>query len=559
MLATGPGRRSWLLVVLATVALYGPAEWWGAPTGSAPDRIRAWGVDDETPLGPLAELSNIRHPRADRNLGYPLLYSFLVDAAYAPYLGYLKVTGRLGGSSPNYPYGLADPVATLRVLTYIAHGVTVLLAALAAIGVFETGRRLLPGKGGGWLVVALFLTAYPFAYYGRTGNVDMPMHAWLAVSLAGLGMVLSEGLSTRAMVVLGIGAGASVATKEAAAGAIAGFGLVVVMLGIRDLGSLGRGRLLRQIGIALAVSLVVLAIGSGLAIEPSRWIAHIRYLTGQVEIIPSEHPTGARYDLAGTLHLASAMARNVVTSLTWAGVAMVVAGVALSLRRRAAVAWLLLPVATQVGFTLFLLRSPQLRYMLPTVLLLIPFAGYAVAAALAARQAPARWLALAAATVALGVNGLRYVDLTHAMLRDSRHDAGAWIAEHVPAGRIDYFGANQKLPPIPAAVATELATPYHGLYQPHPVDEATARGIVDRWRADPPALVVIIPDHTSKPGNVYDASVPPILYQWLQTGEAGMRLAARFETPALIPWIQRPPLDYPSVNPPIELYQPIQR
>ena len=556
MLRMGPTLRSWLLVAAAAVALYAPGAWWGAPTGNAPDRIKAWGTDDETPLGPLAELSNIRHPRADRNLGYPLLYSFLADAAYAPYLVYLKVTGGFGQPSPEYPYGLSAPVPTLKVLTYLAHGLTVLLSALAAVGLYEAGRRLTRSRGGGWLTAAFFLLAYPFAYYGRTGNVDMPMHAWLAVALAGLAASLTDGLSRWSVMLLGIGAGASLATKEGAAGAIAGMGLVVVLHALPALRGGDRRRTMGLIGLALVVSLVVLAVGSGLAIEPSRWIAHIRFLTGQVEIIPSEHPTGARYDLAGTYHLAAAMARNVVVSLNWAGFALVGVGARVALRRRATIAWLLVPVAVQVAFTLFLLRSPQLRYMLPTVLLLIPFGAYAVMAAVSAQPARFRWLAYAATLVALGINGLRYLDLTHAMLHDSRIEAGAWIAGHVPAGRVEYFGATQKLPPMPDRVVTEHATPYYGLYRPHPVDEATAQGIVDRWKADPPALVVIMPDHTSQPGKIYDASVPPILYQWLRSGRAGLRLGARFQTPPLVPWIRRPPLDYPAVNPPIELYVP---
>ena len=70
---------------------------------------------------PLAEIGNIVQPSPDRNLGYPLMYSFVVATADAPYLGYLLVTGQLRGLSATYPFGLADPVRALQVLTWIAH------------------------------------------------------------------------------------------------------------------------------------------------------------------------------------------------------------------------------------------------------------------------------------------------------------------------------------------------------------------------------------------------------------------------------------------------------
>ncbi|MDZ4674383.1 MAG: hypothetical protein SGI84_08010, partial [Gemmatimonadota bacterium] len=82
-------RTPLLLVVLALV-LYLPGAWWGAPIATGPERIHGWAVDDETPLGPLAQVNNILHPQEVQNLGYPLLHSFLVVGAYAPYLGWMR-------------------------------------------------------------------------------------------------------------------------------------------------------------------------------------------------------------------------------------------------------------------------------------------------------------------------------------------------------------------------------------------------------------------------------------------------------------------------------------
>ena len=102
-------HRAPLAFAVFALALYVPGFWWGIPHATAPDRTHAWGTDDETPLGPLAEIHNIIQPKPDRNLGYPLMHSFVVSASYAPYLGYLWATGGLANISGAYPFGLADP------------------------------------------------------------------------------------------------------------------------------------------------------------------------------------------------------------------------------------------------------------------------------------------------------------------------------------------------------------------------------------------------------------------------------------------------------------------
>jgi hypothetical protein len=39
-------------------------------------------------------------------------------------------------------------------------------------------------------------------------------------------------------------------------------------------------------------------------------------------------------------------------------------------------------------------------------------------------------------------------------------------------------------------------------------------------------------------------------------GSLGYELAAHFESPRLFAWLVRPPLDYPTVNPPIRIFVP---
>ena len=123
-----PMPRPYQALGILALALYLPGFWWGAPRATAPDRKHSWGVDDETPLGPLAEIHNIIQPKGDRNLGYPLMYSFTVAAAYMPYLVCLWLTGKFTEVSGAYPFGLADPVGALKMLTWIAHLISALMA-----------------------------------------------------------------------------------------------------------------------------------------------------------------------------------------------------------------------------------------------------------------------------------------------------------------------------------------------------------------------------------------------------------------------------------------------
>ena len=52
----------------------------------------------------------------------------------------------------------------------------------------------------------------------------------------------------------------------------------------------------------------------------------------------------------------------------------------------------------------------------------------------------------------------------------------------------------------------------------------------------------------------HNITCPPEIYQSLLDGSIGYRLVRHFQTPPLIPWVRRPPLDYPSVNPPIRIF-----
>lgn len=550
----GPRRgfrrdRDLLIVLLAAFLVYAPAFWWGAPHAVGPSAVDSWGVDVETPLGPLAEIHNIIEPKPDRNLGYPLFYSFLTAAAYSPYMAWLVATGGLRDPGGTYPFGFQDPVTALRNLSWIAHLVTVLLAVVMA-GALFVAARVRWDRATGFVAAALGGLAYPMVYYARTGNVDGAMLALTALTVAAYAHCLVHGFTVRGAVWLGVFAGLALATKEAALGA-----LLAMPLGLLAAPrSTGRGGLVRPAAAGMVAALLALGIGSGFFVEPSRYIAHLQFLTGRLGELASGQSLPITFDrsLQGSAAMLLAMGERLVEAMTLPGLVLAIAGAAWLVHQRRPGLALLLPAVSYAAYMFFVLRAVQLRYVLPFAVLLCFAASPLVVAGWRARRPALRAAVGLLAGVTLGLQLLRAADLTQAMLRDSRYEAGEWLRANLETGDgIAFFGPRQKLPPLPPGFEPTRAAPYFGMYAPPVADAAT---ILAGWEESPPRFVIVVPDHTSH-GLEHSHTLPPDLYGRLLAGDAGYRLVHSARTPPLLPWVRRPPLDYPTVNPPIRIFE----
>ncbi len=548
-----------MLLGLLALLVYAPASFWGAPHATAPDRVDAWGVDDETPLGPLAEIENIRNPKPDRNLGYPLFYSFTVAAAYTPYMGARYLAGDLRPPSGTYPFGLQDPVTSLRRLSNIAHLVTVLFAVLCVLSAFAIGALAWDHRTG-VLNALLVLTLFPMFYYGRTGNVDVPSVALIGLGVAAFALCLRDGFTAPNAAWLGVFTGLALATKESTAGA---FVLLpwVLLAGVRfdRLEAAPVASRVRATLSGLVATVLALGVGSGLFIEPSRYVAHLRFLTGRLDQVATDASYVIEtfpYTLGGSIALATRQWSYLVDTMTLPGVVLAVSGAAVLLvseRRR----WpLLLPVLGYANYMFWTARVAHLRYQLPTAFLLTPFAARLVVLGWRRRSTWVRGPVGVLFAAAIGLGALRGLDLTHAMLRDARYEAGAWLAARTePGDLIEHFGHPQKLPPLKAGVRTELATPYLGIFRPTDRSEARTEQILQDWETRRPRFVLVSPDLTSvAAGGPFNISMPPSLYARMVQGETPYALVETFETPPLLPWIHRPALDYPSVSPPVRIF-----
>lgn len=555
-----PRAHLWLAV--AALALYFPAIWWGAPHATAADRVQSWGVDDTTPLGPLAEVHGLFVPSPERNLGYPILHPLLVAAAYAPYMIYLFLTGAFGHPSGTFPFGLKDPVAALRNLTVIAHLVSALFGAGIAVAAYDAGCALWDRRTA-LLAAAFSATSFPMFYYSRTGNVDVPVLFFTAAALAVLARCLAGEFTLGRAIWLGVFAGCALGIKETAFASFLSLPFFLLWFQLRKPGRVGGVASWKFWSPLLACfsSLVITyGMGASVFLDSERYIEHVQFVRQRMSALSSgEVAFFSSYPRTweGNLALARALWDRTADSMTLAGALLALAGLLWVLQREPVKALFAVPAVTYFAVLFSSARVVQMRYVLPIAFTLAFFAARGVTLAL---ESPRRWLAAAFALLAafsLGLGLLRGADLTYAMLRDSRYAAARWLAARAaPAASIEYFGPTQKLPPLARGVTTSRAIEYLGaVRKPRTGPEAVAE-ILAGWKARRPNFIISMPDHSSPPGFADSATCPPEIADGLRQGRFGYRLAEKFETPALLPWVRRPALDYPTVNPPIRIYAP---
>ncbi len=555
------GRTRLTLLALALLA-YTPGFWWGAPHASGPDRTNAWGVDDEPPLGPLAQADDILHPKAvqNPNLGYPMLHPFMVLGSFTPYMGYLFATGGLGHPTVAYPHGFLEPVAALRTLTLVAHFLSVLLGMGVVLGAFEIGRVQWDARSGIAAAIAVLLM-YPMFYYARNSNVDVPVLFFTTGALWAFAVIVRHGLTMRRALTFGVAVGLAVATKEPS---FASFVFApVVMLLLPNPGEHRapvRSSAFWRLALAGAgASLLTYALASGLVIDHRRWIAHIEFIQSRLTDLEANgiafvHTYPRTW--AGNRDFVWRLTTLLANSLTWPGLVLAVASISVIVWRRQRDAILALSAIGYLAVLFFSARTAQLRYVMPAALVLAIYAGRGAVMAWEGRGA---WRVPVLAVAATSATILVFwaLDLTAAMLQDSRYAAGRWIAATArPGDALEYFGSEHKNPPFPTTLSSRQAIPFRGSMFRADTTDVAVRTIDAGWRERQPRFVLLMPDYTN-PGKPYTASCPPATFRALEGGTMGYRPVALFESPPLLPFITRPDLDYPVVNPPIRIYERI--
>jgi hypothetical protein len=550
-------HRTEVFLALSAMLLFVSAIDWGLPNATGPELDQPWGHDDIAPLGPLAEIHNtFIEAKADRFLAYPLMHYFFVVIAYAPYLLYLLVTGRMVNPVAMFPYGLLDPVHTLHVLSLIARSLAVLMAAGTVVAAYKLVRTLWNDTCG--ILAGIFvMLLYPMFYYSRTGNLDVPALFWGAVGLVVYARILRGGYTVRRGIWLGVFAAMSAGTKDQGAALFLLMPLILLPLHFWYFPKSGadspeRNRWYAP-AVTLAAGLMVYLVSSGFIFRPERYFAHIAWITGLRPDSPMYFGHPATWEgYIGLLREFFGQLTNMM-SLPLLVVAMV--GILMAaLRDRLSLA-LLVPVISLLLTVIIPTRYVEMRFVMPIGFILACFAAWPVGAGLLSRRSTIRAFSVFLAIGLCVLPLLHGVDLTYAMLRDSRYAAADWLNTRLqPGDRIEFFGPYNKLPHLKANIKLSRAVKFVGIdrnVQYTSVDIHTmARGIVKRS----PNFVLIIPDGSSQPGFPYGTTCPVELYNLLQDGSLGYQLAASIVTKPIFSWIQRPPLDFPVVNPRVQIF-----
>jgi hypothetical protein len=538
-----------LLLCLLALALYLPGFTWGIPFATGPERIHAWGNDDAAPLAALAEMHDtfvVAPP--NRNVAYPWFHYFLLGASCAPYLLYQRLTGGFTHPSAIFPFGFTDPSTALRHLSWIVRSWSIVLAVAAVLGAYYTAKHLW-GRTAGFVSAIFTLLLFPMAYYAKLTNPDMPVLGWTSLTLAMFALCLRKGATVKRGAWFAAFLALAAATKDQSLGSFVFLVPVLLWVHLRS----GRPDHIRgwksiwAAPLATAASFfVVYVFASGIPVDPGRYQQHATKVlfAGTTRGLYLRHPA----TFSGLMAQARDVAGYLVDVMSWPLLLVAVAGVVLALFKDRLSLTLLLSSA---GFFLMLLPvgMSRVHYSLPIALPLTAFAGYAVSEAIEAGRLW-RLSAIAATAGIAGLLLLQTIDLTHDMLRDSRYEAGDWLDRYTkPGDRVMHFGFASKMPRLRTDV---------GQIRINQESEA-----LPSIEANHPEFIVIVPQDINehrlrvewrKGLNSAISPLSPDLFSKLVDQSLGYTLVAKFETPRLMPWLNRPFLSYPTVNPPVQIF-----
>lgn len=533
--------RAPVILGLAAAIIYATGIWWGLPHATSEVTIRGWDIDSIAGMGPLAELHNLLiQPQPGWYFAYPLFHYLVLGAAYAPYVGYLLLTGGLASPAPDYPYGFADPVGAIATLALIGRIIAVAMGTGVVLGVYFAARRVW-GRPTAVIAALGMMLCGPLVYYAQAGNLDVPVLFWQAMCLVVLAAIVTGGLTTRRAVVFGLLAAVAVATKDQAYGALVPAVLFVMVAHFIDAGREGPrpAGWWKPVAALVGAGIAGYAVANGIVFRPSRFINHVRFLLDFEQTFQNVvHLNVVRpATVGGYLQVASDVSQAVLDAMGPLFLLAALGGIAATWRKGR---FTKLLIAMLVGYLLLVIapiRHFQYRWAMFAVMTLILPAARLLSLGLETGG----WKRVTARTVtvlAVVWLAVKAVDLKYQILFDARNAAGAWLADHLrPGDRVAYFGSVGQLPRIPAGVDV-IRIETDSLSSTH-VRDSGAR------------YVLVIPDYSSPRDVERSLYLPLPTYEALQDGSLGYRRVARFDTR---PLLGRRMKYLPIINPPVQVF-----
>ena len=483
-------------IVAGSAALNIVGLWWGLPHG-------VWVGDELVPVNLVrAWAQRFSHGWYDK---YPPLHYYALTLAYLPVIGVEQLVG-------------LQPRLVETLLMLAGRAVSVVMGAATVAATYLAGRRAFGARAGLFAAAMLALVA-PFIYYAKAANVDVPYLCWFAISLIFYLRVL-EGAPASDYAWWAVTGTLAVCTKDQAYGLYLLMPVAAIYEMWRGNARAGLSRPFwraatdRRLGIAAVAAAAVFVVSHNLIFNASGFAGHFRTIVGPI----TEGYRGFEPTFQGRLALLDLTVRLVAQS--WGGPMFIVAiaGTVLALvtpeRRRVAI-WLLLPVVSYyVGFINVVLYNYD-RFMMPVVLILALFGGYALDR-LTSPAAPFRMWRMIAVSAVFLYTLLYSATVDALMLRDSRYAVERWLAAR--AGPDDLVATSSFTTYMPRTTGINSADVYDSEAL------ATLR----------PRFFVVNADYTlTEPA---DSPLGQILSR-LRSGTGGYRLVFTTRAPSPWPWL----------------------
>jgi 4-amino-4-deoxy-L-arabinose transferase-like glycosyltransferase len=441
---------AWILVATLAVHLVGIT--WGLPGAD--------GWDDDG-IAPRDFLSGVYESYVPGSFfTYPPVHLLLLTVLTAP--GWIVGLVRATSLAPHDVIAELTRVPYMTAFSFVARVVAEVMAvgivyAVARIGEDLWGRRAAVWSAG---VAALNMS---LAYYAHTSNLDVPYLFWAMFALLWFVRAIVR-RELRLLRYAGLCAALAVGTKDQA---YAVFVLSVPLaLGAwlaTDAWPRENARaLVRQLGLAIGIAAVLLALVDGAVTNPSGFVKRVHFLTGtasQDHAYYAASWVGRQRVLEDVVRFFDRYYPVALGPFVLAGLYLHVARTKGEPGRRVAG---LLPALAVVSFTLAfncVARRTEHRFVLPQSIFVSLYAGLAFDA-LTAPTSRIRVIGWVAA-VAIGGRALfDCVAVDVALVRDPRYAAEAWLDAHVlPGDSIEVYGNNVYLPRFPSGARVQRVDP----------------------------------------------------------------------------------------------------
>ena len=453
-------QRDWnLIAILIALSLflnlYGI--WYGLPypPGMNP-REASWAFDTIAPIGPLAAAKEgfSWGVWSSHESTYPLGHYIVLAAFYAPYVGYLYLSGGLeGGGNAGYPHGLADPVTALTTFTLIARVVSAMMATGIVWVTFLIVRELFERRAA-FFAALMVAVCYPLIFYAHVTTLDVPYIFWTMLALYAYTLLMKVG-HPRHYLALGVSAGMALATKDQAYALLIMLPLPVLWFHYRHraTGHFSFASLIQsvkgpEIPLGIGGFAATYVVANNLLFNYPRFVLHTRALIARRVYDRVLDPTTLEGHMRLFLQTFSYLARSMNLPLCVLGLI----GLAYCLYRYPRRSWpYLVPLVSYCG--LFIVGSAfyvHSRHVIILAILLAFFGGKALSDLMAVfnNRRLHRGLCYGFVGVLFAYSLVYGFSLDLTLVNDPRAQASDWIQAHVPSGSvIEVYSASSRFLP----------------------------------------------------------------------------------------------------------------